>query len=106
MEKIQWVYDRIVSLSLKMKYFENSIILVNTPQQGMPITEKDAFYENLQEVVYMVRYKERLVICGDWNDHIGTDRESRGSTVGHFGIGNFSEKGDIKHLSMQIIRQW
>ena len=85
-ERVEQNGERIVSISLKMKDAGT--------QQGRTSAEKDAFYERLQETVDRAIYRDRLIVCGDWNGYIGEDRRGKEDIVGPFSIGTPNTEGE------------
>ena len=70
-----------------------SIMQVNASQQGRTINEKEEFYYQLQEIVNDMKYQENIILCGDWNGHIGVDRTTYEMNIGAYSIGNRNEAG-------------
>ena len=90
---INQVSDRIINVSLIINSIGISLVQVYAPQQGRPAAEKETFYEQLQETVNNVRYGDRLIMCGDWNGHIGQERTTYEEIIGHHGVGDRNEDG-------------
>ena len=84
---IQQESCRIMSVSLCLGEIKISIFQVYAPQQGRPSMEKDTFYEELQESTGTARYREHLIICGDFNGHFGTCRNGYEDVLGHYSLG-------------------
>ena len=83
---------RIIGIDLKLEQ-NISIAQVFAPQQGRPVIEKEEFYRQLQDVLNNSKYKENIIMCGDWNGHIGTDRLNYEEIIGAHSIGNRNEDG-------------
>ena len=92
-EKADNVSERILSISIKTRSAAYSLIQVYAPQSGRPTQEKDKFYQDLQDTTDTVRYKEKLIVCGDFNGHVGCGRDNVETVVGAFGIGDRNEGG-------------
>ena len=92
-EKVDCISERIISLSIKTKTVAFSVIQVYAPQRGRPSQEKDQFYQDLQDATDTARYKEKLIVCGDFNGHIGCERNHVETVVGAFGLGDRNEEG-------------
>ena len=92
-EKVDCISERIISLSIKTKTVAFSLIQVYAPQRGRPSQEKDQFYRDLQDATDTARYKEKLIVCGDFNGHIGSERDHVETVVGAFGLGDRNEEG-------------
>jgi exonuclease III len=67
--------------------------LIRAPQQGRKTQEKDHFYAKLQEATEKRENANNIMIIGDMNDHVGTERAGMEHIMGAFGIGN-RNKGD------------
>ena len=91
-EKVIFKNDRIISIDFKLRT-AISIIQVYAPQQGRPLKEKEEFYELLQTTMSEVMYQDSMILCGDWNGHIGCDRKQYETVLGIHSIGNRNEEG-------------
>ena len=49
-------------------------VSVYAPQANLSEAEKDRFYQMLQCNVATIPASEQLIVCGDWNGHIGCSR--------------------------------
>ena len=85
--------ERVLNITLKLKSRNISIIQIYAPQQGRPNNEKGAFYDELQSAVDVSQYRENLIIIGDWNGHVGTDRLGVENIIGSFGVGERNAEG-------------
>ena len=85
--------ERVLNITLKLKSRNVSIIQIYVPQQGRPNNEKEAFYDELQSVVDVSKYSENLIIIGDWNEHVGTDRLGVENIIGSFRVGERNAEG-------------
>ena len=91
-EKVIFKNDRIISIDFKL-CTAISIIQVYAPQQGRPLKEKEEFYELLQTTMSEVVYQDSMILCGDWNGHIGCDRKHYETVLGIHSIANRNEEG-------------
>ena len=91
-EKIDQVSERILGIDMKIEAGVG-LIQVYAPQQGRPTLEKDEFYQQLQETMESMKYQTNLIICGDWNGHIGNDRRGYEQNMGVHGIGERNVEG-------------
>ena len=92
-EKVDSVSGRIIGISIKTKTVAFSLIQVYAPQSGRPSHEKDQFYQDLQDITDTARYKEKLIVCGDFNGHVGCRRDHVETVVGAFSVGDRNEEG-------------
>ena len=67
---------------------------IYAPQQGQTAVEKEEFYRKLQQTVDGIKYGENLIIKGDWNGHVGTERGGYQNIIGPHGIGKKKVEGD------------
>ena len=89
-EKVILKNDRIINIDLKLRT-AISIVQVYAPQQGRLL--KEEFYELLQTTMGEVMYQDSMILCGDWNGHIGCDRKKYETVLGIHSIGNRNEEG-------------
>ena len=85
--------ERVFNITLKLKSRNISIIHIYAPQQGRPNNEKEAFYDELQSMVDVSKYRKSLIIIGDWNGHVGTDRLGVENIIGSFKVGERNAEG-------------
>ena len=85
--------ERIISISLDLQIKGVSFIMLYAPQQGRSTEEKDEYYQALQETYDAVKYRDDVIIMGDWNGHIGVEREGIEGVIGAFSIGNRNTEG-------------
>lgn len=84
----------------RLSYFrlntdQGSILVVSAyaPTLMAEATVKDAFYEQLEQVLQSSTDKERTVLLGDMNARVGSDWESWPRCLGKYGIGKMNENG-------------
>jgi len=92
-EKVNNINERIMSIDMTLET-GISIIQVYAPQQGRTTAEKEEFYRLLQEGMDDAKYQSNIILCGDWNGHIGQEREGFEGNVGTFGIGEKNVEGE------------
>ena len=86
--------DERISISIKLKEGGLSLVQIYAPQQGRTAVEKEEFYRKLQQTVDRMKNGENLIINGDWNGHVGTERGGYQNIIGPQGIGNKNAEGD------------
>ena len=86
------INERIMNIDMKLET-GISMIQVYASQQGRTTAEKEEFYRFLQEGMDDARYQSNIILCGDWNGHIGQGREGFECNVGAFGIGEKNIEG-------------
>ena len=83
--------DRMISVHLQGKQFNNTVIQVYAPTSNAEEAEVEWFYEVLQDLLELTSKKDVLFIIGDWNVK-GGSQETPGVT-GKFGLGMWNEAG-------------
>ncbi|KAL6503308.1 hypothetical protein OROGR_025231 [Orobanche gracilis] len=83
--------DRIMSIKLVMGEEVVNIISAYAPQIGLDVSIKQAFWDDLEEVVQQVPREEKMVLGGDLNGHVGSRRDGFESVHGGFGFGDKNE---------------
>ena len=64
------ISDRIILI--RMTISKTVFVCVYAPQANLSKFEKDRFYQMLQCAVSKILASEQLIVCGDWNGHIGS----------------------------------
>lgn len=88
-----YVNNRIVKLSIRTRHQKLSVVQIYAPQQGRTTDEKEEFYETLQATIDTCPPDEQIIVMGDFNGHVGTDRTGYEENLGHFHIGGRNEEG-------------
>ena len=91
-EKVIYVNNRIIALTLNLQSYKVSFIQAYAPQQGRPQEEKEAFYNDLQDTFDSLPTESEINIIGDLNGHVGCDRVE--NVIGDFGVGERNEEGE------------
>ena len=92
-EKIDYVNERIISITIKLAGNKITLIQVYAPHQGRSQEEKEQFYQNLQDTIDTVDNGDKIIV-GDLNAHVGTNRTGLGNVIGAFGIGDKNNEGE------------
>ncbi|EYC13705.1 hypothetical protein Y032_0043g876 [Ancylostoma ceylanicum] len=69
------------------------ILCIYAPTEMSPDSVKDEFYGQLQRVMDVIPQSELVVIAGDFNVHVGADRQGWEGTLGRFGVGEVNDNG-------------
>ena len=91
-EKVIPINERLIGVDLKLMDGV-SMIQVYAPQQGRPTAEKHEFYQQLQGLMDEMKYSDNVILCGDFNGHVGCDRLNYEENIGAHSIGNRNEGG-------------
>ena len=81
----------MISVHLKGKRFNITVIQVYAPTSNTEEAEVEWFYEDLQDLLELTPKKDVLFIIGDWNANVGS-QETPGVTD-KFGLGIQNEPG-------------
>ena len=69
--------------------------------------EKDEFWTLLGNVFAGISTRERLVLCGDMNDHVGAESDGFQGAQGRMGYGNRYVEGEmLAYLSLLMLKNW
>ena len=86
------VSDRIILI--RMTIGKIVFVCVYAPQANLSEFEKDRFYQMLQCAVSKVPASEQLIVCGDWNGHIGFQSTGIEEVHGGQAIGKRNTEGE------------
>ena len=93
-EKIDYVNERIILVTIKLHARKITLIEVYAPHQGRPQEEKDAFYQTLQDTLDLSADGDKIVL-GDLNAHVGMERTGVREVLGAFGAGDRNGEGEV-----------
>ena len=96
--------DRMMRIKLEIEGEVWNIISCYAPQTGCTEYEKDKFWETIDSEMQAVKRSERLVVAGDLNGHVGSDRIGYEEVHGGHGVGARNEDG-IKVLDFATAYQ-
>ena len=86
--------DRIMSLKLGLGATIINIVCAYAPQTGCTEEEKDAFWEEMDQELRTIPVRERIIIGGDLNGHLGISRAGISRVHGGWGVGERNEGGE------------
>ncbi|VDL89047.1 unnamed protein product [Schistocephalus solidus] len=90
----QGINDRLMSLRLPLwgdKFA--TIISAYAPPMTSSDAAKDKFYEDLHALLATVPKADKLIVLGDFNARVGTDRASWRGVLGPHGLAGFNDDG-------------
>ena len=76
--------NRMISVCLQGKSFNNTVIQVDTPTSNAEEAEVEWFSEDLQDLLELTPKKDVLFIIGDWNAKVGSQQTPE--VTGKFGL--------------------
>ena len=88
------VNDRIMFVKLLLGKSIVVLVSVYAPQQGLPDSEKDAFYEELLLTLSAMGKNEIIMLCGDMNGHVGRSSSDYEGVYGGNGFGTRNSEGE------------
>ena len=92
--EVKRVNERIMVLRMTVGDLVLNIISAYAPQSGRPVKEKEEFYEELLYVVSRINEKEKLIIGGDMNGHVGSRSKGFPEVHGGYSYGERNSEGE------------
>ncbi|KAF7245610.1 Craniofacial development protein 2 [Varanus komodoensis] len=83
--------DRMISVQIQGKPFSITVIQVCAPTSDAEEAEVDQFYEGLQHLLELTPKNDVLIIMGDWDAKVGSQKIT--GITGKFGLGVQNEAG-------------
>ena len=81
----------MISVHFQGKPFNITVIQVYAPTSNTEEDEVEQFYEDLQDLLELTPKKDVLLIIGDWNEKVGSQKTS--GVTGKLGLGVQNEAG-------------
>ena len=85
----QLIYARFRGLGFNM-----SVIQLYAPTADCNGNDIEELYDNLQQQLDEVDKNNMLLLMGDWNAKVRTNRETWHGTIGRHGYGDMNERGE------------
>ena len=96
--------DRVIVVKIVLSDNVWSIVSADAPQVGCDEDTKNAFWNELEAVIMKVPHKEKLVIAGDLNGHVGERRIGFDRWHGGFSVGERNQEGEkMLHLAQAFV---
>jgi len=92
------VSDRIIMVRLQTTIVKTTIVQAYAPTNAADDEEKDAFYDQLHQVIDSIPTHDLKVVMGDFNAQIGADNRGWEAYMGKAAIGEMMDNG-IRMLS-------
>lgn len=93
----QGISNRLLMANFRTKKVKVSVIVVyapNEPLDSITNNESDEFYLELQQVIDRIPKRNMLILLGDFNAQVGTNRERWYPCIGNQGIGKENGNGN------------
>uniref|UniRef100_A0A914WQC5 Reverse transcriptase domain-containing protein n=1 Tax=Plectus sambesii TaxID=2011161 RepID=A0A914WQC5_9BILA len=94
------VSDRIITARFLSKHAKTTIVQVHAPIEGSKDHEKDAFYEQLNDILADIPKHDVLIFMGDMNAKIGSDRRGWDNVIGPHGSSASTNNNGERFLSL------
>ncbi|PHU07195.1 Transcription factor PIF1 [Capsicum chinense] len=91
--EVKRINDRLMTIKLVIRVFTLNVCSAYAPQVGSDGEEKMRFWEALEEVVRGVPSSEKIVVAGDFNEHIGALSGGFGDMHGGLVLGREMKRG-------------
>ncbi|EPB68568.1 hypothetical protein ANCCEY_12338 [Ancylostoma ceylanicum] len=88
------ISDRIISLRIATEDGFWTVVSVYAPQCGCTEADKEAFYDELDDVIRSAPEGDYITIAGDFNGHVGQDRGGSERVHGGRGFGKRNQEGE------------
>ena len=82
-----------MSIKLRLDDIKLNVISAYAPQVGCLDGEKDWFWDEVDQVLYLILQEEKVILAGDLNGHVGQSREGIKRWHGGWGIGEKNNEG-------------
>ena len=94
---IEWepISERIIRARFESKYCKLTFIQVYAPTNEKEDEVKDDFYNLLNREIQKTPKHDMLMVNGDFNAKVGHDRHGYEDALGHEGIGDRNDNGNI-----------
>ena len=104
--EIKRTNDRIMKIKIVLGGSVMHIFSAYAPQVGRTEEEKQEFWERLSDEVTEVPHLEGVLLGGDLNGHVGTDRSGFEDVMGEFGFGerNRERKNILEFCQSQRLK--
>ena len=90
--EVKRVSPRIITIDIVLDEEIFTVISVYCPQRGKSDEDKDAFYDELYDVV--MSKKRKCFVMGDFNGHVGCSYSGYSGVHGDFGYGERNREGE------------
>ena len=91
--EIRRTSDRIMTMVLIFGEEVVRLICAYAPQSGLPLEEKQKFYDEMARVWDLKNSSDMVLGLGDFNGHVGKKSEGFEGVHGGYGIGERNKEG-------------
>ena len=105
------ISERLLLLRLAVGKIVLNIVSVYAPQVGRTMEEKEEFLAELERVISGISTDEELVVCGDFNCHVGTSADGFDGVHGGKGYGARNAEGEMllelaAAMELYVVNTW
>ena len=91
---VKHVSDHLMMIKTIVGEVIVTVLLVYAPKTGLTIAEKELFHDRLENLALTIHDLETLLICGDFNGHIGKTASGYKGIHGWYGFGKHNIDGE------------
>uniref|UniRef100_A0A8D8XXM4 Craniofacial development protein 2 n=1 Tax=Cacopsylla melanoneura TaxID=428564 RepID=A0A8D8XXM4_9HEMI len=88
------VSERLITARFKSKVRNISIVQCYAPTNKATVEDKDAFYEQLENVFRKIKKQDIIMLIGDLNAKVGADNHGLEKVMGKHGLGVRNDNGE------------
>ena len=109
--EVKRVSERLLLLRVIVGKSVLNLLSIYAPQVGRPMEEKEEFLAMMVKVVSDINVDENLLICGDFNGHVGTGIDGFEGVHGGCGFGKRNLEGEMilefaDSLNLAVANTW
>ena len=93
--EVKRISDRVISVKMELDGVIMNVISAYAPQAGCEMEEKEAFWEEIDELMESIPRSERVVIGADFNGHVGSGNVGDERVMGTHGFGERNAEGQM-----------
>jgi hypothetical protein len=92
------VSDRLIGITLRTVTGTATILQVYAQTSADTDADIDLFYTNLQRLLSGAKPQDIIIVMGDLNAMVGSDRSAARTVVGPLGLGSSNEREQLTHF--------
>ena len=91
---MEWkLIKRLMKIRMKWKLINITIIQCYVPTNNIEEESKDAFYNQVQAKLESTPCHEMMIVIGDLNSEVGSDKTNHNRAMGKEGCGSMKNNG-------------
>ena len=92
---VRRINERLLLLRLAVDKTILNVVSIYAPQVGRPMEEKEELLAELRKVVSGISRDEEVIVCGDFNGHVGESADGFEEVHGGKGFGTRNVEGEM-----------